>query len=178
MGTPMIRSVLPHAAAFLPALSVPTAGPPAQVTDPLRGPHAGGAGPRAAARRWCPTRAARVTLLIAGVVAFSIADLYMTLLHVTGAGFAEANPIARAVIAQGSPELLAAWKIMSMLPAVIILMMLRQRASAEVGAWVALAVLLGVAAQWNEYHQYTDVLAGSLGHLEAGTDQRWIAMAR
>ena len=49
-------------------------------------------------------RSRRVILLIVGIVVLSLADLIVTLWHLTSVGMAEANPIAAWIIAAGPAD--------------------------------------------------------------------------
>ena len=76
-------------------------------------------------------RPVRVTLLLCGVVLLSLADLYMTLVHLMSFGMIEANPLARGIMAYGSPAALVVWKLVTVLTAVGILFYARRKASAK-----------------------------------------------
>jgi hypothetical protein len=114
-------------------------------------------------------------LLLCIVVALSLADLYMTLEMLTGVGFAEENPVARAIIALGSPALLAAWKLGTVGFAVWLFIKLRRHAAAEVGCWAGLLIMAGVMFHWHLYVGQTDTILESLPALEKGADARWVA---
>lgn len=121
-------------------------------------------------------RTARILVVLLAVVAMSVADLHMTLTMLTTVGFAEENPIARAVISVGSPALLTVWKMSTVGVAALLLLKLRRHLAAEAGAWVALAVLAGVMMHWHAYVAESHNLVRALHLLEAGMDERWIAM--
>lgn len=115
--------------------------------------------------------------LLAAIVLMSIADLAITLVWVKEIGLAESNPLARWVIEQGSAELLAAWKLITMVPAVLVFACLRDKAVAEVGSVVAAAVLAVVTLHWHAYHADADLLVHAMPSFEAGADERWTVMA-
>jgi predicted Zn-dependent protease len=104
-------------------------------------------------------------VLLSLVVILSLADLYLTLLYVTQGSFAEANPLARAIIRSQSVGLLVAWKFGSVLTTVGILYAIRRTRTAEVGAWICCAVLGWLTFQWSGYVEAppvgVDVLAAA-----------------
>ena len=122
-------------------------------------------------------RPKRVLYLLSAVILMSIADLAITLVWVTEIGLAESNPLARWVIAQGSAELLAVWKMITILPAVLVFACLRDKPVAEFGSIVAALVLAAVTVHWYAYHADADELVLALPAFEQGVDERWIMMA-
>lgn len=121
-------------------------------------------------------RGIRVGLLAAAVVVMSLVDLYITLLYLDAVGLAEENPLARAVMSQGSPGLLAGWKIVTLLPAMLVFLLYRSRASVEALAWGACVVLALVTLRWGQYADETDLLILSMQSLEEGVDHRWVTV--
>jgi hypothetical protein len=122
-------------------------------------------------------RPRRVVYLVIAVVLMSLADLAITLTWVTDVGLAESNPLARWVIAQGSPALLSVWKLITIVPAVLVFLALRHKPIAEAGAFVACVLLGIVTLHWYAYHDTVNDLSTALPMLEAGMDHRWIALA-
>ncbi len=122
-------------------------------------------------------RPRRVLYLLIAVVLMSLADLAITLVWVTDIGLAESNPLARWVIAQGSPVLLSVWKLITIVPAVLVFAALRDKPVAEFGAVLAFAVLAVVTMHWYGYHAGLEDLHAALPAFEAGVDPRWIALA-
>lgn len=121
-------------------------------------------------------RSTRVLLLTLALIAMSVLDLYITLLYLQSVGLAEENPFARIVMSHGSAGMLAGWKMMTVLPAVMVLLLYRKRFSAELLAWVACAILLGVTLRWVAYADETDLLVVSMPALEDGVDHRWVTL--
>ena len=121
-------------------------------------------------------RSIRVMLLAFALVVMSLVDLAITLTYLKSAGLAEENPFARIVMSHGSTELLTWWKIMTILPAVIVLLMYRKKFSAELLGWIACGILLLVSIRWIQYADATEVLAESMPALEQGADHRWVTL--
>lgn len=124
----------------------------------------------------CTARGIRVVLLTIALVAMSLVDLYITLLYLQSIGLAEENPFARIVMSHGSPGLLAGWKLMTIMPCVIVLLIYRKRFSVELLAWIACIILLGVTIRWIQYADETDLLVVVLPELQNGMDHRWVSM--
>lgn len=115
---------------------------------------------RPAGRRLCrlfapiARRPFRVVLLGVAIALMSMVDLYLTMLYLTHTGMSEANPVARAIIAYQSPIVLAVWKTLTVALCVGILFLIRERRSAELGAWVGVGVLALLMAHWSRYIDY------------------------
>lgn len=106
----------------------------------------------------------------------SIADLVLTLTYLTSVGLIEANPLARAIMRLGSPELLTLWKILSVGLAASILVALRRTRSGEFGAWVCAAVLVWLSGQWVLYNEQAEIfLRDPATHRELAPGS-WVAM--
>ncbi len=121
-------------------------------------------------------RSTRVMLLAFALVVMSLVDLSITLTYLQGTGLAEENPFARIVMSHGSAELLAGWKVMTILPTVIVLLMYRKKFSAELLGWIACGILLLVSVRWIQYADATEVIAESMPALEGGIDHRWVTL--
>jgi hypothetical protein len=105
--------------------------------------HAGGDG---------DSRARRVLLLLGGVVLLSLADLWLTLLHLSTIGMMEANPIAAWLIRSTESALaLSLYKGVTVGVCVALLFRLRRRPQAEWGAWCAVAIMIGLSLMWQCY---------------------------
>jgi len=104
------------------------------------------------------SRPQRVIELLAMVFLLSGIDLAITLGQITSVGMFEDNPIALIVIrATGTVASLIALKTLTLGVSVGIMSALRHRWQAEVGAWVALGVLIWLTVRWSLYLQ---VMAG------------------
>jgi hypothetical protein len=104
-------------------------------------------------------RSRRVTVLLVGILVLSIADLVITLTHLTTIGMMEANPIAAALIrATDSSWLLGIFKTITVGVSLSVLFCLRRHIQAEIAAWLGVLILSGVALMW---HSYTEEVIGS-----------------
>lgn len=97
------------------------------------------------------TRSTRVTVLLGIVVVLSLADLYMTLMHLTTIGMLEANPLARWLMRNFSPAAMIVWKLLTVCIACSILASIRTKRIGELAAWLCVAVLIWLMARWNIY---------------------------
>lgn len=110
-----------------------------------------------------PGRGARVCGLVCVIVLLSTFDLLLTLTYASGGGFAEANPVARLVLREGTPASLAVWKACTVLPCVLVLLLGRGRRSAEIGAWAGVVVLASLAVHWTRYIEQKALIAELVG---------------
>lgn len=117
-------------------------------------------------------------LLASTVAALSAADLHITWLYLATIGMAEENPVARLVMSSGSLGLLSLWKLMTVLPALLLMVVYRRRLAMELLGWVACAVLVGVMLRWLAYSDETDMLMIALHELQGGADHRWVIASR
>ncbi|PHQ80515.1 MAG: hypothetical protein COB69_05850 [Phycisphaera sp.] len=93
----------------------------------------------------------RVVLLLSIAWVLGITDLAMTLTYLMNIGMFEGNPMARWVIATGSPYFLAGFKLATMVLSSSILFWQRRRWQGEVGAWIAVIVLGRLTLHWFDY---------------------------
>lgn len=96
-------------------------------------------------------RAFRVVALIAAGWVLGLADLVLTLTYLMNVGLFEGNPLARWIIAFGSPWLVVGFKLGSMVVSSGILFWQRRRWQAELGAILAVVVLARLTMQWMGY---------------------------
>ena len=102
-------------------------------------------------------RVRRVLTLLIGITVLSVADLIITMTHLTAGGMAEANPLARWVIERtGSPVSLASFKLLTVLVCVALLYKVRRHFQAELAAWCALGILACMSVMWFSYSQHLD----------------------
>jgi len=87
-------------------------------------------------------------MLIAAVAVMQCFDLSLTLAFMRTMGMLELNPLARWVAAGGGPLALIVFKAATMSLCAGILISLRRRRSAEIGACVACAVMVLLSARW------------------------------
>lgn len=121
-------------------------------------------------------RRRRVTLAIAAIIVFSLADLYFTILYARTIGMAEANPIARMVMSMNSPALLGLWKCATVLGACLIFWVCRHKRTAEFAAIACMGALGALTVWWSVYSkelpQYTTNF-----HALASTETNWVQFA-
>lgn len=122
------------------------------------------------------SRARRVVLLLIGVVLMSLADLHMTLVHLSSAGMLEGNPLARLVISYNSPGVLVLWKLATLTLTVGILFRAKSSRSGEIGAWLCFLVLAGLMVQWDMYSREVVQWTAELSMITEGYDHRWVSL--
>lgn len=131
-------------------------------------------GNRLASRRW------RVLVLLTLVVALSATDLYLTVMYASTIGMPELNPLARTLLRHGSALDLVLWKLGSVTLCIGILFRLRDRRSAELGAWIAFALLVLLTRQWMEYARIHDDIAvmnpGIDYRMAAAYEPNWVEL--
>jgi hypothetical protein len=116
--------------------------------------------PAAATTWWLPReggsaedrRAHRVAFLLLITVVLSLADLLATLWCMSTVGMYEANPLVRYLAACPYPGLaIGTFKLASVAVSVGLVLPLRRRAAALLGAWIMVAVLAWLTIQWARY---------------------------
>jgi hypothetical protein len=122
-------------------------------------------------------RPVRVMLLLCGVVLLSLADLYMTLVHLMSFGMIEANPLARGIMAYGSPAALIVWKLVTVMTAVGILFYARRRRAAELGAIFCCGVLLWLTGRWVSYNAQVGRWTGEMHSLAGVNTPDFVTMS-
>lgn len=121
-------------------------------------------------------RGRRVAVLLMAVALFSLADLYMTLVHLVHFGMFEANPIARLVMAHGSPAALVVWKLVTVGFALGVLFWLRKRPTAELAAVFACVVMGWLTVRWATYNNSVGDLTKDM-HIACPTrEPDWVTM--
>jgi len=119
-------------------------------------------------------RGRRVILLACAIALMSAVDLYLTLLYVTNMGMNEMNPLARAMMAYQSPKVLALWKFLTVALSMGILILIRNKRSAEWGAWVGFLVLGWLMSHWVLFvHEMRDVNLEVVQEI-ASMDPTWV----
>jgi len=125
-------------------------------------------------RRW------RVLVLLTLVVALSAADLYLTVMYATTIGMSELNPLARALLRHGSVLDVVLWKLGSVVLCAGILFRLRDRRSAEIGAWIAFLALALLTRQWMAYtkiHETIAVMSPGIDYrMAAAQEPAWVEL--
>lgn len=126
----------------------------------------------------CPCcRSRRVLVILAGVVLMSLGDLYMTLQYLLHFGLLESNPMARAIIQHGSPWILAAWKLCTLILAVGILAFARRRLSAELGTLFCCGVMAWLTVRWIHYSDQVSSTTRDAQALLHTDESRWVTLA-
>jgi hypothetical protein len=98
------------------------------------------------------SRSRRIMILIAGIIALSIADLLITIAHLRTVGMIEANPVAAYLIdTYQSVWILAAYKLITVGICITALYVIRKRLIGEMAAWTSVAILAGMAIIWHLY---------------------------
>ncbi|MFI4870195.1 MAG: DUF5658 family protein [Phycisphaerales bacterium JB061] len=93
----------------------------------------------------------RVILLLSIAWVLGITDLAMTLTYLMNIGMFEGNPLARWIIATGSPYIVSGFKLVTMVASSSILFWKRHSWQSEIGAWIAVIVLARLTLHWFDY---------------------------
>jgi Na+/proline symporter len=115
-----------------------------------------------------------VIALLGVIVALSAGDLYMTLVHLTGPGMIEENPLARVVMNYNSPAILGAWKFATVTLGVGILFWARRTRYAEFASLFCCAVLTWLTFRWVSYSEQVATLTRDLPALVSASEHRWV----
>lgn len=127
---------------------------------------------------FCPEcRSQRVLVILVGIVLMSLGDLYMTLEYLLHFGMLESNPLARAIIQHGSPWVLGAWKLCTLILAVGILVFARRRVSAELGALFCCGVMAWLTVRWIHYSDQVGEATRYQQALVEFDEGRWVTLA-
>lgn len=108
------------------------------------------------------SRGFRVVALVAVGWVLGLADLVLTLTYLLNVGLFEGNPLARWVIALGSPVIVALFKLATMVISSSILLWQRRRWQAEVGAILAVAVLGKLTLTWMGYIAFSSEMTHAI----------------
>lgn len=118
-------------------------------------------------------RGVRVGALLLAIAVFNLADLSLTVTHLSGIGMAEANPVARTVVRAGGVAGLIAFKVGLVGLGLGILFRLRRDARAEICAWV-IAIAMGLLIhQWTVYGR--EMVTAAPAILDSPPSDVWIA---
>lgn len=124
-------------------------------------------------------RERRVLIALAASVMLGFIDLYFTVLHIQSVGLPESNPIARALIAAtGSVAALAVFKFLTMAVNVGVLWSIRRTRAGEIGAWVALSILVVLSFWWTHYNAFVFGNAEVLEALREAADCEFTVLLR
>ncbi len=122
------------------------------------------------------TREARVCWLILAIAVLSIADLYMTLVHLTTIGLSEGNPVARLVMSTNSPGMLIAWKLTSVGAACLAFYAGRRKTIGELAAWFCCFVLVWLMLRWGAYSTELANISPQMHMLHQADAALWVTM--
>lgn len=147
---------------------------PADADARARGPAATTPRPDAP-RRGVVGRPARVGVLGVAVAAMALCDLALTLEYLHAGAMWEHNPLARSVMASGSPAALVGLKALSLLPGAVLLTRYRAHRLAEMTAWCALAVMALVMLRWWLYTGIADELITAAGDPALAGTRHYVA---
>lgn len=125
-------------------------------------------------------RSRRVSVLVLSFVVLGVADLALTLVYMNTIGLFEGNPLARALANGGGSALLASFKLGTILLSSAILVALRARRSAELGAWVCVIAMGAVSLEWGKYASASDevVLAMQIVDSPFGPRDNFVTLRR
>ncbi|QOJ01266.1 MAG: hypothetical protein HRU70_12540 [Phycisphaeraceae bacterium] len=123
-------------------------------------------------------RPTRVSLVLLAVAMVSLLDLDLTLHYAGTTGMIEHNPIARELLATGSVGLVVLWKVLTAGLAIGILYAHRRHRSAELGAWLCLAIMLWLTARWVHFNSEVSLLACPEFREAVSADPRWVVLAK
>jgi len=117
-------------------------------------------------------RALRVTNLVTAATVMQVMDLALTLTFMTTAGMEELNPIALRIAQDLGSLGLVTFKLGCMAVMAGGLLWVRHRASAELGAWVCVAVLTMLCVHWVDQ---IGMVASELAPVPA-EGERWVRL--
>jgi hypothetical protein len=123
-------------------------------------------------------RRVRVLVLVACIIIFSLADLYMTLVHLLHFGMLEANPIARSIMEYGSPAALILWKLVTVGIAVAIFCWKRNSRAAEWGAAFCCCVLIWLTGRWITYNLHISSYTQEIAEAAGMGSSHWVTMSQ
>jgi len=120
-------------------------------------------------------RARRVVTVLFALAALGLADLAFTLTFMTTTGMAEANPLARTMIALGGAPQLIRFKLLTILVSSYFLWLVRHHRAAERSAWILFAALVGLSIHWVQYvDTMATVSAVAIDPAVTAADEAWI----
>ena len=120
-------------------------------------------------------RSNRVVTLVGVVVLLSLADLYMTMMHLATIGMLEGNPLARWIMLNLDPSALVLWKSLTLLIAGAILIKIRHTRHGEVAAWICALILVWLMFRWYGYSHNLSMLTPDEMRLVTETNEsQWV----
>lgn len=123
-------------------------------------------------------RTTRLVGLLAVLAVLSLVDLWLTLTFATSVGMLESNPVARAVMEMGCPNLLALWKITCVGLACGFLFYARRSRWAEPAAWFGVLLLVWLTLRWSAYIGEMHQLTGLIDQAVLAGDPKWVVLGQ
>jgi hypothetical protein len=108
-----------------------------------------------------------------------LVDLGITMTYLTNIGMFESNPIARAVIGLGSPTLVVAFKLATMVLSTAIVLGLRARWHGEAVALLSVAILGWLTFRWLGYVEFADSTTSAIAVVALDPSQglgEWVSL--
>ncbi|MBX3390920.1 MAG: hypothetical protein KF691_15835 [Phycisphaeraceae bacterium] len=122
-------------------------------------------------------RDSRFACILLAILAMSLADLSMTLIHATSIGMQEENPIARLLMRYGGICSICVWKAGTVAIGVFILWRIRHHRCSEVGAWLCFSILAALCFHWASYNAQLSSLTNEVLSLDKSTHtSEWVVM--
>lgn len=125
-------------------------------------------------------RSRRVSVLVLAFAVLGVADLTLTLAYMHTVGLFEGNPLARALAHSGGSATLAGFKLATIALSSTILIALRAKRSAELGAWVCVLAMFIVSLEWGKYASASDevILAMQIVDSPFGPKDHFVSLRR
>ncbi len=110
------------------------------------------------------------------IILMSLVDLELTLIYSMSVGMLEKNPIARAIMQTGSPELLVAWKLGTVGLAAVIFLCTRRHRASELAAWFCVILLGALMTHWISFNEQAAEVTSAYSSLASIDPHRWVQM--
>ena len=117
----------------------------------------------------------RIAVLLIAVSALSLLDFILTLNQMKTVGMAEANPlVVNLMKMMPSAWALGGLKGISLGTFLMLLHLTRHSLTGEIGAWVGLAIMIGVTVMWGMYLQID--LTSGMAEMPATVIEGWVLL--
>jgi len=117
--------------------------------------------------------------LLSIALVLGLADLTLTLTYLTNVGMFEGNPMARWIIAIGSPMVVVLFKMATTLISSSILFWQRRNWRGELGAWLIVLVLGHLTLHWFSYIAFSSDMTEAIVVMAADpgqVDGHWVSL--
>ena len=124
-------------------------------------------------------RSFRVFVLLSIALVLGLADLTLTLTYLTNVGMFEGNPMARWIIAIGSPVVVVLFKMATIFISSSILYWQRRNWRGELGAWLIVLVLGYLTLHWFNYIAFSSDMTEAIVVMAADpgqVDGQWVSL--